>query len=136
MKKKKVERIRKSYSRVKTRTNNAKYFEEVTDEKHIIAMDNYFTLPKVIAKLRSLGIGIVGTARFRRSWPPNCLKSIDANNVDFNDFYWCIDEHGTLVGRWMDNGLVLVTSTVHKVGRIVKKKQKETKENSKECKSC
>ena len=32
----------------------------------IIAMDNYFTLPKVIYALRKLGIGIVGTAKTQK----------------------------------------------------------------------
>ena len=34
-------------------------------DRFCIAMDNYFTLPKVIATLREKGIGVVGTARFK-----------------------------------------------------------------------
>ena len=32
---------------------------------YIIAMDNYFSLPKAISRLRELGIGMVGTSRFK-----------------------------------------------------------------------
>ena len=41
------------------------------------------------------------------------VETVNYKNVKFNEFYWTVDENGTLVGRWMDNGLVLVTSTVH-----------------------
>ena len=64
--------------------------------KFCLAMDNYFTLPKVIKKLREMGVGVVGTARFRQGWPPEKLRRINISDVNFNDFYHCIDEHGTL----------------------------------------
>eukprot|EP00957_Ditylum_brightwellii_P114050 8695905-Ditylum_brightwellii.AAC.2 len=38
-----------------------------------LAMDNYFTLPKVIGELHDIGIGIVGKAQARRGWPPKEL---------------------------------------------------------------
>ena len=60
---------------------------EPSQDDFIIVMDNYFTLPKVILRLRQKGIGIVGTARFRVNWPPTELKGIDADEVNFNDFY-------------------------------------------------
>mmetsp|Transcript_36253 Transcript_36253/g.36500 ORF Transcript_36253/g.36500 Transcript_36253/m.36500 type:complete len:86 (+) Transcript_36253:831-1088(+) len=50
--------------------------KEVIDPSHVmntfcIAMENYFTLPRVIKQLQDLGIGVEGTARFRKSsWPP------------------------------------------------------------------
>ena len=42
------------------------YFKEDKNPmtKFCLAMDNYFTLPKVIAKLREKGVGVVGTAQF------------------------------------------------------------------------
>ena len=46
-----------------------------------IAMDNYFTRPKVIFELRKLNIGIVGTAQYQRDWPPEVLKKVDDRNV-------------------------------------------------------
>ena len=88
-------------------------------EKFVIAMDNYFTLPKSINALRYKGIGIVGTARFRQSWPPEKLRKINQTEATFNDFYYCYDNFGTLIARWLDYGLVFCVSTVHKVGEIV-----------------
>eukprot|EP00957_Ditylum_brightwellii_P047516 3608471-Ditylum_brightwellii.AAC.1 len=34
---------------------------EKTKKKFVVAMDNYFTLPKVCAKMHECGIGTVGT---------------------------------------------------------------------------
>ena len=50
-------------------------------------MDNYFTLPGIIKKLRDKGIGVVGTARFKKNWPPKELKVIDKSDAEFNDFF-------------------------------------------------
>ena len=69
-----------------------------------LAMDNYFTLPKVIAVLQEKNTGVVGTSRFRKNWPSKDLQKIQTDKVDFNNFYYCVDEHGTLTERWMDNG--------------------------------
>eukprot|EP00957_Ditylum_brightwellii_P096204 7328626-Ditylum_brightwellii.AAC.1 len=82
-------------------------------------MDNYFTLPHVIKYLRKNGIGVVGTVRMRKGWPPPGLHNIQARNCDFNEFRYLIVEHGTLVAQWMDNGLVLLVSTIHHVGKHV-----------------
>ena len=35
-----------------------------------------------------------------------------------------IDEYGTLVAKWMDNGLVLCVSTLHQVGKSICMKRK------------
>ena len=35
-----------------------------------------------------------------------------------------VDEHGTLLGRWIDNGLVFCVSTLHKPGKMIKRKRK------------
>ena len=110
----------KKYSRASRRQKNSEEFDEVVMKNFCIAMDNYFTLPGAISKLRELGIGIVGTARFRRNWPPTKLKEIKQENSNFNDFYYQYDEFGTLCARWMDNGLVFCVSTIHKVGGTVK----------------
>ena len=76
-----------------------------------IAMDNYFTLPGVIKSLRDKSIGVVGTARFKKNWPPKELKVIEKSQAEFNDFFYTYDDFGTLVARWMDNGLVFLVST-------------------------
>ena len=54
----------KKYGRASRRQKNSEEFDEVVMKNFCIAIDNYFTLPGAISKLRELGIGIVGTARF------------------------------------------------------------------------
>ena len=93
-------------------------------QKYCVAMNNYFTLPKVVAMLRSYGIGCVGTARFRPGWPSKNIKEIDEKRVDFNELLWSVDKYGTLLVRWMDNGLVFIVSTVHSVEQIRKRARK------------
>ncbi len=132
LKEKQQKRIKKKYTKISTRTNDVQSFEsEPSQQEFVIAMDNYFTLPKVIKKLRDKKIGVIGTARFRKNWPPTSLKNVSADKVDFNDFNWTVDENGTLVGRWMDNGLVLVVSTVHKIKKIVKRMRKKPRKTPK-----
>ena len=46
-----------------TRSAGDSLFNESLNTSHCIAMDNYFTLPKVIKALRDKSIGVVGTAR-------------------------------------------------------------------------
>ena len=75
-------------------------------QQYAIAMDNYFTLPKIIAKLRDMDVGVVGTARFKRNWPQKEIREVTMEKSNFNDFFWSVDEHGTLIARWVDNGLM------------------------------
>ena len=90
-------------------------------DEFCLAMDNYFTLPKVIKKLWDFGVGVVGTARFRsKAWPPKILKDVSKEKARFNEFYYMIDEFGTLVARWMDNGMVFCVSTLHRPGNMIK----------------
>ena len=113
-------------------TNKRTTDEETLQDKFIIAMDNYFTLPRAIKSLRERKIGVVGTARFKQGWPPKQLRNLDGKNFLFNHFYWMVDSMRTLVARWMDNGLVFLVSTVHTVGKTVEKcrqKQRETGKN-------
>lgn len=77
----------------------------------VIFLDNYFTYPKTIKAFRDLGVGIAGTGRLKRGWPPACLKV--SEEPLFNDLYYCVDDDGTLVMRWVDNNTVLMVSTVH-----------------------
>ena len=86
-----------------------------TGKKFIIAMDNYFTLPRVCKMLRDYTIGVVGTGRFRSGWPGKHVTEIDASQVTFNELFWSVDEFGTMLLRWMDNGLVFMVTTVHTI---------------------
>ena len=100
-------------------------------------MDNYFTLPKVCGHLREIGIGILGTARARRDWPPQEIlyEAIQKNKKakpTFNDTFWTVDEHGTLVARWMDNKFVTMVSTIHSIEDVVecnRRRPKLTQDN-------
>ena len=71
-----------------------------------------------------MGVGVVGTARFKKNWPQKEIREVTLPNSNFNDFFWAVDEHGTLVARWVDNGLVFCVSTLHKVGKKVKRMRK------------
>ena len=134
-KNKQEKRIKTRYTKVSTRGNDASSFElEIPQDKFIVTMDNYFALLGVISKLRKMNIGVVGTGRFRRNWPPKSLKDVNVDDADFNDFYWTVDENGTLLGRWMDNGMVFVTSTIHKVGKIIKRNRKKPRKTPKNAK--
>eukprot|EP00957_Ditylum_brightwellii_P041886 3172700-Ditylum_brightwellii.AAC.1 len=42
----------------------------------------------------------------------------------FNNFYWTVDEYGSLVGRWEDNGMVFVVTTIHKVRETITRLRK------------
>ena len=111
-----------------TRNNRRVTFSEDVWQGHCLAMDNYFTLPKVIKELRDIGVGVVGTARFKRNWPPVELR--ESTLSTFNEFHWCVDEYGTLLGRWMDNSAVFCVSTLHKVGKIIKRTRKRPRVNA------
>ena len=118
--------LRTTRSRLRENTN-----EETLQNNFVITMDNYFTLPKVIKELRAQGIGVVGTAKYQRAWPPVKLKNIEDKSACFNQFFWTVDEHGTLVARWMDNGMVLCVSTVHSVGKMVEKNRRKPRKTLK-----
>ena len=124
LKEKQLTRL-KNKNKIATRSNSNEIFDEKMMGTFCLAMDNYFTLPKVIAALREMGVGIVGTARYRsKAWPPNELKAISKESAKFNQFYWTIDEYGTLLARWMDNGMVFCCSTIHRAGNKIKRMRK------------
>ena len=55
--------------------------------KFCLAMDNYFMLPKVVKHLKDIGVGIVGTSKFRNGWPPKSLRAVTNESASFNDFF-------------------------------------------------
>ena len=107
-----------------TRNNNQPPLTEKKMSTFCIAMDNYFTLPGVMKTLREKNIGVVGTARFKQNWPPKELKVIEKSQAEFNDFFYTYDDHGTLIARWMDNGLVFLVSTIHSIGSIIQRNRR------------
>ena len=72
-------------------------FEEKPMVHFCLAMDNYFTLLKIINRLRESGIGVVDTAIFRQNWPPKELIEVEQGKCASYDFYWVVDEFGTLL---------------------------------------
>eukprot|EP00957_Ditylum_brightwellii_P187319 14266982-Ditylum_brightwellii.AAC.1 len=38
-------------------------------------------------------------------WHPKELKNVAQTDADFNNFLWTVDNLGTLVDCWMDNGM-------------------------------
>ena len=113
-----------------TRSNGNESYDETIMNKFIVAMDNYFTLPNVMKKLRELDIGVVGTSRFKKNWPPKELKALTMEGTNFNEFHYCYDEHGTLLARWMDNSLVFCVSTVHQIGSVIKRMRKRPRKTA------
>jgi len=81
-------------------------------EGSVIVLDNYFTSQTLCSALRADGVGVFGTSRNRRGWPPAELGKQTRDQL-FNDLRWCVDDGGTLVMRWLDNGDVLLVSTCH-----------------------
>eukprot|EP00957_Ditylum_brightwellii_P006067 459599-Ditylum_brightwellii.AAC.1 len=81
-------------------------------------MDNYFTLPQVIKRLREKGIGVIGMARMRKGWPPQALRKTK-NECNFNNFRHLVDDNSTLVATWMDNGLKETMSDGQEQGTCV-----------------
>ena len=89
-------------------------------------MDNYFTLPGIIKKLRDKGVGIVGTARFRQNLPSKELKALTVERMNFNEFHYCYKRYRTLIARWMDNNLVFCVSTYHTIGKVIKRMRRRS----------
>ena len=71
----------------------------------VIATENYFTLPKVMSMSREFMIVVLGIERFRPGWPGQNVKEIDDTQINFNELFWSVDSFGTLLLKWMDNGL-------------------------------
>lgn len=58
--------------------------------KFIICADNHFIYPKILKAFRDGGIGIFGTARAKRAWPPAELREENLSGM-FNHLYYSVD---------------------------------------------
>ena len=82
-------------------------------------MYTFFTLLNIITKFWDKGIGLISTACFKDSSPTNELRNVSLKRAAFNDFNWCVNEFGTLVGRWIYNGLILHVSGYHRSNEVM-----------------
>jgi len=93
----------------------------------VVGMDNYFTYPNIVADMRMNGVGVVGTARSRKQWPPKELSSI--NDIRFNTLYTCCDDNNFLIARWVDNKIVTMVTTVHAGNESIERVRKKPRVN-------
>eukprot|EP00957_Ditylum_brightwellii_P198652 15140694-Ditylum_brightwellii.AAC.1 len=61
--------------RTGTRATDNERQADVEMDKFCLAMDNYFTLPQVIKRLRKKGVDVAGMARMRKGWSPPALRT-------------------------------------------------------------
>ena len=94
--------------------------------QYILAMDNYFTAPSIIEMTRQYNIGVLGTARRQRAWPPKEFKRIEDNR--FNTLYSMPDKRNFLIMRWVDNRPVDFVTTVHDGNEVIEKLRKRPRE--------
>jgi len=98
------------------------------DHRFVIFIDNYFSYPNTISAFRKLGVGIAGTARPKSGWPPFQLKVPE--NFMFNDLFWCTDDCGTLVMKWIDNNEVFIVSTAHMPTSSIMRNRRKPRQTS------
>lgn len=78
---------------------------------YIVCMDNYFTWNRVVKSLTEMMIGVVGTARAARGWPPKEIKAVTDDR--FNTVYLLNDAAGYKIMRWVDNNVVTMVTNIH-----------------------
>jgi hypothetical protein len=108
-------------------TTLAANLPETDKYNYVIAMDNYFTWPRVMESLTEKGIGAVGTARASRGWPPKEFKDIKDDR--FNTVYVMNDTRNYRLIRWVDNNVVTMVSNVHHGNEVVKRNRKKPRQN-------
>ena len=80
-------------------------------KRYVVAMDNYFTYPKILKGMRDLGVACVGTARAKRGWPPKEMRDIADDR--FNTLHCMNDDMNFRICRWVDNNVITMVSTLH-----------------------
>ena len=95
--------------------------------QYVLGMDNFFTTTDVIKATRALNVGVVGTARKRRNWPPKEMGAIDDER--FNTLYCLPSKDNYMIFGWVDNLVVLMVSTIHTGTEVVEKQRKRPRTN-------
>eukprot|EP00957_Ditylum_brightwellii_P053667 4066425-Ditylum_brightwellii.AAC.1 len=93
----KIESMKDMLDKVATRASHTGKDVDVKIGKFCLAMDNYFTLPQVVKHLKDNDIGIVGTTRMRKRWPPPAWQKIQQKDCNFNEIRYLIDDNRALV---------------------------------------
>ncbi|KAG7354989.1 transposase IS4 [Nitzschia inconspicua] len=96
--------------------------------QYVVAMDNYFTTPRVITETRQKNVGIVGTARNRRGWWAQEYKDIEDQR--FNTLYCWHHQDNYLVCRWIDNNVVNMVTTIHTGDETIPRARRKPRQTS------
>ena len=96
--------------------------------QYVAAMDNLFTLSKVLSGARAINVAICGTARARRGWPPKEYKNIFDEH--FNSLYWINDKDNFQIQQWVDNNVVTMVTTMHTPDKTVSHVRKKLRVNA------
>lgn len=80
-----------------------------------IYMDNYFSNIPLFTYLRQLQIGACGTVRINSAGFPKRLKVPKAKKLAWNTLSGIVVNNQVLAVIWMDNALVSMLSTIHKI---------------------
>ena len=109
-------------------TRSYYYLGQKESKQYITAMDNLFTLSKVLSGAREMNVAICGTARARRGWPPKEYKNIFDER--FNSLYWINDKDNFQIQRWVDNNVVTMVTTMHTPDETVSRIRKKPRVNA------
>ena len=98
-------------------------------QSYVLAMDNYLTVAGVIGDLHREKIGVVGTARARKGWPPREFKEV--NVMRFNTIHYLDDNNGDFrVFWWIHNNVVTMVSSIHDVKEYILQQRNKPHENA------
>ena len=96
--------------------------------QYVAAMDNLFTLSKVLSGARAMNVAICGTARARHGWPLKEYKNIFDER--FNSLYWINDKDNFQIQQWVDNNVVTMVTTMHTPDKTVSRVRKKPRVNA------
>jgi Transposase IS4 len=82
---------------------------------YYLAMDNWFTTPKVMEGTRERNVGVIGTSRGRpeKAEPFPLVEMKAIKDIRFYSLYLMHHPKNFLVARWYNNKDVLLVSTIH-----------------------
>eukprot|EP00957_Ditylum_brightwellii_P166315 12661584-Ditylum_brightwellii.AAC.1 len=63
----------------------------------------------------------------KEGWPPPASQKVEQKECDLNELRCLIDNDGALIAKCMDNGLVLLVSTLCAIGKSIKVDRKKSR---------